>query len=142
MIKRTFLFLLLSATTTCFADESVDRNWETESIHIYSNASSYQFYATFVLIRDMLKEEWNEDLYQRLMHYQSMDLSGMSQYEKKFEDDKIWGAWFAKKLAFQNEVISQLNPLIEKKRKGQSLEKENLKLLKSLESQISETLLK
>jgi hypothetical protein len=139
MKKQLLAFLVISSFLSATA--TADENWQTHSTQLYSNASSYQFYATFQVFRNLLESEWNEETYEKMMYYQAMDLQSLSKFKEKFEGDKIWGPWFEKKLMFQKRILDQLHPLIEKKQKGQKMEAEEIEQLEKLSAEITDTLL-
>ena len=139
-MKITLLALLLSVLCVS-ANPEIEENWETTSAQIYSNSSSYQFYASFVLIKGLLESDWNDELFDQIQINLGLDMLGTKAFSEKFKDDKIWGIWFQKKTNFQNKILEQLQPMVEKKQKGDSLTEKEIKLLSTLEGQINEVLL-
>ena len=141
MMKTIYLALLLMATVS-FVNAETNSPPVCIDPQIYSNASSSQSYATFELVRQLLENNWNEKLYQQFMYYEGTNWEGIERTQKQFVNDKVWGPWFKKKLAFQKKIYKELNPLVEKKRKGEDMSKEDLTLLSEIHTRIYEQLVK
>ena len=138
-MKHLLLLSLLFAAPFLHAEKN---EWDTQATQLYSNASSYQFYSTFELLNELLKNEWNESIYERTMLYLGYDMLGMKKFKEKHSGDPIWEPWFEEKIEFQIETLELLHPLIEKKRSGEALSDEDLKLLSEQRERIRQKLLK
>ena len=136
-IPLALLFSILCVS----ANPEIEENWETTSAQIYSNSSSYQFYASFVLMKGLLENDWDDNLFDQINTNLGLDMLGTKAFLEKFEDDKLWGVWFQKKTKFQNRILEQLRPMIAKKQDGETLTKEEVKLLSALDVEIKEVLL-
>ena len=104
--------------------------------------SSQQFYTQFALTRTMLEGTWDQKVFSQFSSYDGANLQTMQRYGKMFKDDKKWGPFFAMKNALHLETYKKLKPLIERKRKGEKLTDADRQLLKDLDKQIVEKLIK
>ncbi|ADE56118.1 hypothetical protein [Coraliomargarita akajimensis] len=135
---KPLLLSLLFVTPFLHAKEN---EWDTQATQLYSNASSYQFYSTFELLNELLKNEWNESIYERTMLYLGYDMLGMKKFKENHSGHSLWEPWFEEKIEFQTEILELLHPLIEKKRSGKTLSEEDLQLLSKQRERIQQKLL-
>ena len=142
MFRNTLFSVILLIGGSISLHAETEGDWQTKATQIYSNASSFQFYTTFTVIRQLLESEWDKALYQRVMFYLMTDMQGLSAYERKFADDERWGSWFEEKIKFQKEILTQLEPLVETKRSGGGMTAEDLARLTEMDAAIISQLLK
>ena len=113
-----------------------ENEWNTQAAQIYSNASSFQFYYTFELLSELLKNEWDENAYKGMMYHLGVDMLGIKKFREKTSGDPIWESCFQEKLDFQEETLELLYPLVEKKRNGKTLSNKDLEFLSEQKVQI------
>ena len=90
----------------------------------------------------MLKGDWDQKVFEQFSYYDGVSLQLTKRYGEKLKDDKKWGPFFEMKNSLHMETYKQLKPLIEKKGKGEQLEKADRKLLEDLDQRILEKLMK
>ena len=118
------------------SDDAID-NQTRINLQRFSNASSYQFMATFALFKEMLENEWDEKLFRQFEFYERLNQQAVSSYQEQYQDDKTWGPWFRKKGTFQQENFKKLVPYIQKRRKGEALSPDDMGSLLQLQRQIT-----
>ena len=140
MIRTTILCLGLAAF--CGSAPADEAPPSTKVLAELTALSSSQFYTQFALTRVMLEGTWDQKVFEQFSYYDGVNLQMMKSYGEKLKDDKTWGPFFIKKNALHLEVYKKLQPLIEKKRKGETLTDSDRKLLENLDKQIFEKLIK
>lgn len=125
--------------TTSVTKQATERTVELQEI---SMLSSMQLYTHFALVRNMLKGEWDEKLFEQFSACDGMNLQMMQRYEEKFKGDRKWGPFFKMKNSLHKRVDDDLEPLVRKNRQNQELTAVDLERLKALDKLILEKLVK
>ena len=125
--------------TTSVKKEATERTVEVQKI---TSLSSMQFYTHFALVRNMLKGEWDDKLFEQFSFYDGMNLQMMQRYEKELKGDRKWGPFLKMKNSLHRKVYDDLEPLIRKKRENQNLTAADLEELEALDKLILEKLIK
>ncbi len=138
---RTTIQCLIFATCcgSAFGDEPAPSPRVLQEI---TALSSQQFYTQFALTRTMLEGSWDQKVFDQFSYYDGVNLQTMQRYAEKFKDDKKWGPFFAMKNALHLGTYKKLQPLIERKRRGEKLTDADRKLLEELDKKILEKLIK
>ena len=134
--------LCLAFTLLCRSARSDDATARTVELQKITMLSSMQCYTQFALVRNMLKGEWDEKLFEQFSLYDGMNLQMMQSYEEKLKKDKKWGPFLEMKNSLHKRVYDDLGPLIRKKRKNEELTATDLETLETLDKLIFDKLIK